>query len=328
MNEFITVRTMLRENQARLKLQLVCSENGLNRKISTAELHRPGLALSGFVELFTSDRVQILGNTEIRYLTGLPTDALQRSINRFLEFEIPAIIITNNNPVPEYLAQAATKRFVSIFTTPFSTTRAVHLLGEYLETKFAPRISMHGSLVDVYGIGILFTGRSGIGKSEIALDLVERGHRLVADDLVIVTRKAEEVLIGSGQEIAEHVLEIRGVGLVDVGKIYGIRAVRMQKRVEVEVHLVDWEKNTEYERVGLEDSPKEILGVSVPHVVLPINPGKNVTVIAETIAMNYLLRMGGYHAPQEFNKRLKDYMKQKGVIPLYQDREYLGKDWE
>jgi len=328
MNEFITVRTLLRENQSRLKLQLVCSENGLNRKISTGELHRPGLALSGFVKLFTSERVQILGNTEIRYLSGLSEDALHNSIDRFIEFEIPAIIVTNGNPVPDYLLQAATKRYISIFTSPYSTTRLIHLLGEYLETKFAPRISMHGSLVDVYGIGILFTGRSGIGKSEIALDLVERGHRLVADDLVIITRKAEDVLIGTGQEIAEHVLEIRGVGLVDVAKIFGIRAVRMQKRVEVEVHLVDWEKNKDYERVGLEDNPKEILGVTIPQVVLPINPGKNVTVIAETIAMNYLLRMNGYHTPQEFNKRLKDYMKQKDIIPLYQDREYLGKDWE
>ncbi len=328
MEDFLTVRTLLSETQSQLKLKLVCSENGLNRKITTSELHRPGLALSGFVELFTHDRIQILGNTEIKYLSGLQPSALTRSIDRFIEFEIPAIIVTNNNPVPKQLIEAATRRYISIFSTPFSTTRLIHLLSEYLESKFAPRVSMHGSLVDVYGIGILFTGRSGIGKSEIALDLVERGHRLVADDLIIVTKKAEQVLIGSGREIAEHILEIRGIGLIDVRQMFGIRGVRMQKRVEVVVKLVDWDKNLDFERVGLEDKTTEILGVELPEITLAINPGKNITVIAETIAMNYLLRMYGYHTPKEFNKRLKKYMKEKDLVPIYKDRDYLEKDFE
>ncbi|MCD6374017.1 MAG: HPr kinase/phosphorylase [Caldisericaceae bacterium] len=328
MNEYITVRTLLRENQERLKLQLICSENGLNRKIVSSEIHRPGLALSGFVELFTWDRIQILGNTEVRYLQSLPPRQLARSVDRFMEFEIPAIIVTNNNEIPEYLVQVATRRFISVFSTPLSTTRLVHLLSEYLEEKFAPRISMHGSLVDVYGIGILFTGRAGIGKSEVALDLVERGHRLVADDLVIITKQSEEVLIGKGREIAEHILEVRGVGLIDVRRIFGIRGVRMQKRVEVEVKLVDWEKTREYERTGLEDNFTEILGVEIPQVILPINPGKNITVIAETIAMNHLLKTYGYHAAREFNQRLRDYMMHKDEVPIYQDRDYLKKDKE
>jgi len=328
MNEFITVRTLLIENEVPLKLKLLCSENGLNRKITTSDLHRPGLALSGFVELFTSDRIQILGNTEIRYLSGLKDEQLKKSISRFIEFEIPAIIVTNNNPVPKFLIQAATKRYISIFSTPFTTTQFTHLLGEYLETKFAPTLSMHGSLVDVYGIGILLTGRSGIGKSEIALDLVERGHRLVADDLVIITRKAEDVLIGQGSEIAQFLLEIRGIGLIDVRRIFGIRGVRLQKRVEVEVKLVDWEKTKDYERTGLDDKTTKILDVSVPQILLPINPGKNITVISETIAMNHLLKTYGYHPPKEFNKRLKEYMKNKDIIPLDKDLEYLRKDWE
>ncbi len=328
MNEYITVRTLLRENQERLKLQLVCSENGLNRKIVTSEIHRPGLALSGFVELFTWDRIQILGNTEIKYLYSLPPRQRARSIDRFLEFEIPAVIVTNNNKIPEHLIQVATRRYISVFSTPLSTTRLVHLLSEYLEEKFAPRISMHGSLVDVYGIGILFTGRSGIGKSEIALDLVERGHRLVADDLVIITRQAEEVLIGKGREIAQHILEVRGIGLIDVRHIFGIRGVRMQKRVEVVVNLVDWEKNKEYDRTGLEDKTTEILGVEIPQIILPINPGKNITVIAETIAMNHLLKTYGYHAAKEFNKRLRDYMMHKDEVPIFQDRDYLKRDRE
>ncbi len=328
MNEFITVRTLLIENEARLKLKLICSENGLNRKITNNDLHRPGLALSGFVELFTSDRIQILGNTEIKYLNSLNEKELKNSLNRYMEFEIPAIIVTNDNPIPEYLIQTATKRYISILRTPFSTTQLTHLLGEYLEDKFAPQLSRHGSLVDVYGIGILLTGRSGIGKSEIALDLVERGHRLVADDLVIVRRKAEDILIGSGTEIAQHTLEIRGVGIIDVRRIFGIRGVRMQKRVELEVNLVDWSQGKEYERVGLEEQETDMLGVKIPLVELPIHPGKNITVIAETIAMNHLLKTYGYHAPKEFNKRLKDYMRQKDFIPIHKDLDYLKKDME
>lgn len=328
MTDFITVRTFLKEVESLLKLKLVCSENGLNRKITKSDLHRPGLALSGFVELFTSDRIQILGNTEIKYLSGLNENELKQSVDRFIEFEIPTIIVTNNNHIPEYLIQSATRRYISIFITPYSTTRVSHLLGDYLETKFAPKISIHGSLVDVYGMGILFTGRSGIGKSEVALDLVERGHRLVADDLVIITRKTEDVLIGAGREIAEHIIEVRGVGLVDIGRIFGVRGIRLQKRVEVEVKLVDWEKNKEYERVGLEDRMTKILDVEIPQVVLPINPGKNITVIAETIAMNHLLKLTGHHTPREFNKRLKEYMKMKDFVPLHKDLEYLKKDWE
>jgi len=328
MNEFITVRTLLIENEARLKLKMICSENGLNRKITTSELHRPGLALSGFVELFTSDRIQIIGNTEIRYLTGLPRDEFEKSVNRYLEFEIPAIIVTNDNAVPDYLVQSAKKRYISILSTPFSTTQLIHLISEYLEEKFAPQVSKHGTLVDVYGIGVLLTGRSGIGKSEIALDLVERGHRLVADDLVIVRRKAEEILIGNSTEIGQHTLELRGVGLIDVRRIFGIRGVRMQKRVEVQVNLVDWTNDADYERLGIDENSTEILGVKIPLVDLPIHPGKNITVIAESIAMNHLLKTYGYHAPKEFNKRLKDYMRQKDVIPIHKDLDYLKKDME
>ena len=328
MNEFITVRTFLSDNQNNLKLRLVCSENGLNRKIISSELHRPGLALSGFVELFSHDRIQILGNTEMRYLSGLSQSALFRSIDRFVEFEIPAIIVSNNNPIPEPLKQAATRRYISIFSTPLGTTRLVHLLGEYLEETFAPYASVHGSLVDVYGVGILFTGRSGIGKSEIALDLVERGHRLVADDLVIIIHKAEEVLIGKGKEISEHILEIRGIGLIDVRRMFGIRSVRKQKRVEVVVKLIDWDKNLDIERIGLEDTTTDILGLNLPEITLAINPGKNVTVLTESIAMNYLLKMYGYHTPREFNKRLKEYMQKKDAIPIDKDSDYLRKDWE
>ncbi len=328
MKDFITVRTLLMENESHLKLELICSRNGLNRKITSAELHRPGLAISGFVELFTSDRIQIIGNTEIKYLSGLSQKELESKINRYVEFEIPAIVVTENNDIPDFFIKAAKRHYISILKTPYSTTQTTHLLSEYLEEKFAPQVSMHGTLVDVYGVGILLTGRSGIGKSEISLDLVERGHRLVTDDLVIIKRKAEDILIGKGTELSQHALEIRGVGLIDVGRIFGIRGIRMQKRVEVEVKLVDWKRGEEYERIGMEDSLTDILGIKIPQVILPIHPGKNITVIAETIAMNHLLKMYGYHAPKEINKRLKEYMQQKSIVPMDKDIDYLKKDHE
>ena len=328
MEDFITVRTLLMENETRLKMKLICSRNGLNRKITSPELHRPGLAISGFVELFTSDRVQILGNTEIKYLSGLSDEELVQKVNQYIEFEIPAIVVTENNVLPEYFIKAATRRYISIISTSMNTTQTTHLLSEYLGEKFAPQISKHGSLVDVYGVGILLTGRSGIGKSEIALDLVERGHRLVTDDIVLIKQKSEDVLIGKGTEISKHTLEIRGVGLVDVARVFGIRGVRLQKRVELEVQLVDWERGKNYERVGLDESLTEILGVQIPQITLPIHPGKNITVIAETIALNHLLKMYGYHAPKEFNKRLKEYMQQKNIVPIDKDLDYLKEDME
>jgi HPr kinase/phosphorylase len=299
-----------------LKLNLISSENGFNRKIIKSDWHRPGLALAGFVDLFSYDRVQLFGNTEIRYIKSLTDKQLIQSIDRFIEFEIPCIILTNGNKAPKYLTEASRRRYISIFATPLTTTTFTHLMGDYLDMKFAPRTSTHGSLVDVYGIGLLVTGRSGIGKSEVALDLVERGHRLVADDVVIITRTAEDILIGKGRDMSEHHIEIRGVGLVDVKKVFGITGVRIQKRIEVEVRLQDWDATKDWERVGLDVQTTKILDVEIPFVNLPINPGKNMTVICETISMNELMRLHGYHTAKDFNRRLKEFMKaKKSIVP-------------
>jgi len=209
--EHITVGTFFKENKERLKLSLLSSENGFNRKITMGDIHRPGLALAGFVDLFSYDRVQLLGNTEIRYIKTLSEKQLIQSIDRVIEFEIPCFIISNSNKAPKYLLEAARRRSISIFGTPMTTTTLIHLMGDYLDMKFAPRTSTHGSLVDVYGIGLLVTGRSGIGKSEVALDLVERGHRLVADDVVIITRTAEDILIVKGVTFLNIILKYAGL---------------------------------------------------------------------------------------------------------------------
>ena len=326
--ENITVRTFFLENKERLKLSLISSENGFSRKITKSDIHRPGLALAGFVDLFTYDRIQILGNTEIQYLKSLTPTQLRKSIDQFIEFEIPCIIFSDNNKPPKYLLEAAKRRYISVLKTPLSTTSLNHLMGDYLDRRFAPSVSLHASLVDVYGVGLLVTGRSGIGKSEVALDLVERGHRLVADDIVIITRTADDVLIGRGTDISDHHIELRGVGIVDVKKIFGIRGVRLRKRIEVEVNLVEWDSGKAFERTGLDQDSVTILDVSLPKVVLPINPGKNMTVICETIAMNSVLKLFGYDTAKEFNRRLKDHIKKKKSEKVQTSAESFLKDFE
>ena len=203
----------------------------------------------------------------------------------------------------------------------------MHLLSDYMDDKFAPSITVHGSMADVYGIGVLFTGRSGIGKSEIVLDLVERGHRLVADDVVHLARKAEGVLIASASEVLQHHIEVRGLGIIDLRSVFGIRSIRLQKRVEVEVQLEEWDDQEDYERIGLDESVTQVLGVEIPLVKLPIFPGKNITVIAEVVALNQLMKIYGHHPAKEFNQRLIKKMQDKVGSEKYL-KDYLDKDFE
>ncbi|HDI52480.1 MAG TPA: HPr kinase/phosphorylase, partial [Bacteroidetes bacterium] len=197
----VPIRQFYQECKKRLKLKLLTGQEGFDKLITQQEIHRPGLALSGFVDIFTYERIQVLGNTEMAYLRSISDEERKRAIKRVMDFEIPCLIVTNNNNIPDELLSLSRARKIALFKTPLSTTELVRFLSDYLDQKFAPSTTIHGTLVDVYGIGVLLTGRSGIGKSEIALDLVERGHRLVADDVVTITSRANEVLIGTGNEV-------------------------------------------------------------------------------------------------------------------------------
>lgn len=320
--ENLEVGLFFKENETRLALELVTTREGLRRKITQKNLHRPGLALAGFLELFTFDRIQILGNTEMSYLRNLTEQERRSKFQHVFEYDIPCLIITDSNQVFPEMIDEANRRKLAIFRTTYSTTDLIHLLSGYLDDKFAPKLTIHGSLVDVYGTGLLFTGRSAIGKSEIALDLVERGHRLVADDVVILTKKAEGVLVGSGPDMLKHFMEIRGVGIIDVRHMFGVRAIRLQKRVEMEVELVDWNADESYDRLGLDEEFRDFLGVKVPLVKLPIFPGKNITVIAEVIALNLHLKIYGYHPAQVFNTRLMDILLNKKQVSDYLDKDF------
>jgi len=322
MTEF-TVRQLLEQTKSLLKLDLISDESGLDKIIQEREIHRPGLALSGFVDVFTYQRIQIIGNTELTYLESLTPVKRELSLRKVLSFDIPCILITDNNYPGDDFIKIANEKKIPVLKSVYGTTHVTQKLSSFLEKQFAPFTTKHGSLVDVYGVGMLITGRSGIGKSEVALDLVERGHRLVADDSVMLFRRTEGILLGTCTETLMHHMEIRGMGIIDIRSVFGVRSIRFQKRVEIELNLLDWERDKEYDRTGLDEKYVEYLGVQIPMVSLPIFPGKNITVIAETIAMNHLLKIFGKFSAKEFNEQLMQKIQSNTTL-----RDYLFFDIE
>ena len=322
--ESISLVFFFNECKDRFKLTKITSNDiDLDIKISDKDVNRPGLALAGYVELFSFNRVQIFGNTEIRYLNQLTKEKRIKAAKKYFKFKVPCIIVTNNNVLPSEFVEIAEANNVSIFQTPYPTTRISYFISDFLDDQFSPQTPIHGSFVDVYGVGLLFTGNSGIGKSEIALDLIERGHRLVADDLVVVMKKGENILIGASTSLSKHFMEIRGIGIIDVRSIFGIRSVRYQKRVEVIVELEYWDSKKSYDRTGLDSKTISLLGVEIELLNLPIFPGKNITVIAEVIALNYLCKHYGYDAAKVFQKRLQNKIKEKSNTKKGFDTETL-----
>ncbi|HUK64462.1 MAG TPA: HPr(Ser) kinase/phosphatase [Dongiaceae bacterium] len=312
--ESISPARLYEDQKEELHLELLTKSLASRREITVSDTHRPGMALMGFVENFLPERVQILAQTELTYLATLPPDGVREAIDRLFHFTMPLIIVCKELEVPPVLLSRANETGTPILRTPQSTTPFIHTLTLYLDHMFAPVTSVHASLVDVYGCGLLFTGQSGIGKSETALDLVERGHRLVADDVVTITRRHGDVLIGRGNQLLRHHMEIRGLGIIDVQSIFGIRSIRLQKRVEVEVNLREWSNDEDYERVGIDERKTDILGVEIPLVQVPITPGKNITVIAEVIALNYLVKVyGGLSPAEKLNQHMLEVMKRKSA---------------
>ncbi|MGH7531647.1 MAG: HPr(Ser) kinase/phosphatase, partial [Gemmatimonadales bacterium] len=289
----LRIKDLLSRKGDPLQLESLTGENVLERFVPDEEVGSPGLVLAGYTERFQPRRLHVLGETEVSYLLSLEPDHRKKVILSFFGFEPPCVFITKGQEVPPELLEAARATGTPVLRSRLKTGEFYRRIKPILDAAFAQRTSLHGSLADVYGVGLLFTGRSGIGKSECVLDLVERGHRLVADDVVLVTRRGHDVLIGQGHELAGHHMEIRGVGLVDIPALFGVRAVRMQKRIEVVVHLEDWEMAQAVDRTGLQREQMTILDVPVPKVMVPLNPGKNITVIAEVVAMMHLLRFSG-----------------------------------
>ena len=306
-----------------LQLEAVTGELGLDRVVPDAEVASPGLALAGYTTRFFPGRVHVFGETEITYLAALDPGERRARLSEFFAFDIPCVFVTKGLELPAELVELARARRVPILRSTLKTAEFYRRFKPILEEAHAPRTTVHGSLADVYGVGLLFIGRSGIGKSECVLDLVERGHRLVADDVVLVTRRGNDVLIGRGHELAGHHMEIRGIGLIDIQGLFGIRAVRQQKRIEVVVQLEDWETAKDADRTGLAGQTTEVLGVALPKVIVPLNPGKNITVVSEVVAMMHLLRYSGVDVAAQFNERLIKRMREQAKV-----REYLQEDYE
>lgn len=305
-----------------LRLTALTGELELDHPIPDNEVASPGLVLAGYHARFEPLRLHVLGETEITYLESLDPALRRQRLESFFSFPLPAIFITKGLQPPEPLLTLAVEHRIPVLRTPMRTAEFYHAIKPVLEEAFAPRTTMHGSLADVYGVGLLFVGKSGIGKSECVLDLIERGHRLVADDVVKITRRGD-VLIGNGHEMAQHHMEIRGVGLIDISALFGTRATRQQKRIEVVVQLEPWESTTSVDRTGLQREEVSILGLSIPKVVVPLNPGKNITVIAEVVAMTVLLRYGGVDMAAVFNENLVRKIRERSGL-----REYLRDDIE
>lgn len=319
----LRVRDIVERKGDPLQLELLTGDAGLDREIPNVEAASPGLVLAGFTQRFVADRIHVLGETEITFLGSLGAKDRRQALETFFSFDLPCVVITKNQDPPAEMLELGRQKGVPVIRTRLKTAEFYRRLKPFLEEMHAPATTVHGSLADVFGVGLLFLGRSGIGKSECVLDLVERGHRLVADDLVHVTRRGNDIVIGRGHELSRHHMEIRGVGLIDIHALFGIRAVRQQKRIEVVVQLEDWDNTREYDRTGLTRQETKLLEVPLPLVTVPLNPGKNLTVICEVVAMNHLLHYTGVDSAQALNDRLIKHMRERREV-----KEYLEEDYE
>jgi HPr kinase/phosphorylase len=306
----ISVQEIVEAKRDTLALVLLNESVGLGRQAADPDVTSPGLALVGFTARVPEGRMWVFGETEITYLETLAHSEAKDRLSTMFSFQVPAVFVSKGQEVPEYFLEAATENGVPVLRSERSTKDVYQLLKPFLELSLAPSTTLHGSLASVYGVGLLFMGESGVGKSECVLDLVERGHRLVADDVVVVRKQGNDVLMGRGHELQGHHMEIRGIGIIDISALFGVRAIRHQKRVEVIVKLEMWRRDREYSRTGLEEDFQDVLGIQVPRVTVPLNPGKNITVISEVVAMNHLLKFSGVNSAVAFDQRLRQYLEQ------------------
>ena len=300
----LKVQTLADDTEAGLSLQLVAGKGGLHRRVSGARIQKPALALTGYTAHIHPERVQVLGLTEISYVESLPPDRRRHGLEALCGIEPSTIVVTRGLPVPEELIAAADTHEVPVFSTPLISSVFINRVTKWLEQRLSPTTSVHGVLIDALGVGILLLGKSGIGKSEAALELVLRGHRLVADDIVEIHKRPPDMIYGSGSEIIKHHMEIRGLGIINIKDLFGISAVRDQKKVELVVELVDWNDEEEYDRLGVEEQTHVILDVPLPMLRVPIRPGRHIGSIIEVAARNLLLKFQGKHSAREFQERL------------------------
>ena len=293
-------------------LKIISGHEGIGRHILTSDISRPGLEMAGYFTHYPAQRVQLLGKTELSFFDMLPRDVQFDRMNKLCSQDTPAIIISHDMEVPEALFVASNEHHVPVLSTKMTTTRFSSMLTNYLESQLAPTTAVHGVLADIYGIGVLITGKSGVGKSETALELVKKGHRLVADDCVEIRQEGENTLIGNAPALIQHLLEIRGIGIIDIMTLFGASAVRSHKRISLVIDLEVWDSDKTYDRLGLEEETMKIIDTELTKLTIPVKPGRNLSVIIEVAAMNYRLKKLGVNAAEEFSRRLDSVIESKG----------------
>jgi HPr kinase/phosphorylase len=310
----------LKENDA-LNLKCIAGRRGLARELKVPEINRPGLELSGFYDNFAFQRIQIFGRGETAYLEKLSREGKRDTIEKLFSCEIPCCVFTHGQSPTNVFVEVAEKAGCAVLQTDLSssefTTRVIRVLGNI----FAPKQSVHGVLLEVFGIGVLITGDSGVGKSESALALIERKHRLVADDLVEIRRVSGNILMGTGTGVSRHHMEIRGLGIINISHLFGVGAIRDKKQIQMAVKLEEWDSSKTYDRIGAEENYTEILGVQVPHLVIPVKPGRNIPIIIETAAMNERLKKMGYYSAREFSKNVMKWLETESAKAIFLDEK-------
>jgi HPr kinase/phosphorylase len=304
----LSIQELLSEKEAGLDLELLAGEAGLTHLVRVPRIQKPGLALAGYTTNLHPDRIQVLGSTELTYLESLPIEKAEVNLRRLCALDISCFIITKGQSPPTFLIRETEQQGIPLLRTHHQSSTFISLITNFLEERLLPSTTVHGVLVDVLGVGVLLLGKSGVGKSECALDLVLRGHRLVADDIVKVRMKLPAVLFGEGMDLLHYHMEIRGLGIINIKHLFGVAAIRERKKIDLAVELVEWEEGKEYDRLGLVEQQYSLLGLAIPLLRIPVRPGRNITSIVEVAARNQLLKEMGYHSALEFQDRLEKRM--------------------
>ncbi len=312
----LLIQDLEQDREYHLGLTLVAGRKGLKKRITHSQVQKMGLALTGFTQFIAPGRLQIIGNTEIAYFRTLSPDLQVKVIHQICSLELSCLAVTRNLEIPELLIKEADDKGIPLFRTSLNTSDFIERVTKFLEEKLALTHSLHGVLMDVFGVGVLILGKSGIGKSECALDLILRGHRLVADDMVYVQKRSPSSLIGSGFEVIQHHMEIRGLGIINIRSLFGVEAIRERKKIELVLELAEWDTQREYDRLGFEEEKYPILGVELPMLRIPVTPARNLTTIIEVAARNHLLKVMGYDSALEFEKKLLHKMEEGGESKL------------
>ena len=307
----LAAQELEQDREHHLELTLMAGRHGLKKMITHSQVQKMGLALTGFTQFINPERLQIIGNTEMAYFKTLSPEMQEKVIHQICSLPLSCLVVTRGLGIPELLLQEADEKEIPVFRTNLRSFDFIERVTKFLEEKLSSTSSLHGVLMDVYGVGLLILGKSGIGKSECALDLILRGHRLVADDMVHIQKRSPSSVIGSGFEVIQHHMEIRGLGIINIRSLFGVEAIREKKKIELVLELMEWDTHREYDRLGFEEEKFAILGVELPMLRIPVTPARNLTTIIEVAVRNHLLKVMGYDSALEFEKKLLRKMEER-----------------